>query len=58
MWSDEIHNAARPGDYEGEIVDGKYHGTGKLTWEDGSYYEGEFWRNEFTGWGEMHYADG
>ena len=58
MWSDDVHNARRPGEYEGDIVDGQYQGKGKLTWEDGSYYEGEFYAGEFAGWGEMHYIDG
>lgn len=28
--------------YEGTTLDGKKHGKGKLTFEDGAYYEGDF----------------
>ena len=27
---------------KGETADGKKHGWGKLTWDDGEYFEGEF----------------
>jgi len=37
--------------YEGRYCDGKKHGKGKLTFADGSYYEGEFVGNEICGRG-------
>ena len=37
--------------YEGKYKDGKKEGKGKLTFADGSYYEGEFMQNEISGMG-------
>ena len=34
--------------YEGEFVNGKYEGNGKLTYTNGDYYEGTFVNDEFT----------
>jgi hypothetical protein len=33
------------GDYDGDLLDGKRHGFGKLVFHDGDYYDGE-WRND------------
>lgn len=30
--------------YQGQILDGQMHGTGKLTYENGEYYDGEWVR--------------
>jgi len=35
--------------YEGDYIDGKKEGKGKLTFADGSYYEGEFKQMRFVG---------
>lgn len=46
------------GFYEGDIVDGKRHGKGTYTWNDGQKYTGE-WRNgDRTGYGKYYWADG
>jgi len=45
------------GTYEGEIVNGKPHGKGKLTYSDGDVYEGDWVDGERTGKGKMTYAD-
>ena len=37
------------GAYEGEIRDGKANGKGKLTYDDGRKYEGEWSRNKYVG---------
>jgi hypothetical protein len=37
--------------YEGEYIDGKKEGKGKLTFADGSFYQGEFKSNEICGLG-------
>jgi hypothetical protein len=37
--------------YEGKYKEGKKDGKGKLTFADGSYYEGEFSTNEICGFG-------
>lgn len=35
--------------YEGEFVDGKFHGKGKITYNDGTFREGIFINNSFLG---------
>ncbi|XP_076718793.2 MORN repeat-containing protein 1 [Callospermophilus lateralis] len=42
--------------YEGEWKEGKIHGHGKLLFNDGSYYEGEFADGEITGLGCRYWA--
>ncbi|XP_064640367.1 MORN repeat-containing protein 1-like isoform X3 [Lineus longissimus] len=42
--------------YEGEWMDGKKHGHGKLVMNDGSYYEGEFQNGEIEGHGYKYFA--
>ena len=37
--------------YEGNFVNDKYHGTGKIVFASGAIYEGEFCENEFHGHG-------
>ena len=34
--------------YQGQILDGQMHGTGKLTYENGEYYDGEWVRGNIT----------
>lgn len=43
--------------YQGEMVDGKRHGWGKLQKQDQSIYEGMFRYDKCNGWGKMSYAD-
>lgn len=44
--------------YEGEFLNGKKHGYGIYTWDDGQRYEGE-WRNGvFHGYGKVTWPDG
>jgi hypothetical protein len=40
--------------YYGELIDGRFHGKGKLLWSDGSRYEGEFRQGLMSGRGELH----
>jgi len=49
---------ARPTRYEGELVDGNFHGKGELTSIDGSRYSGEFREGKRNGWGEQVFATG
>ena len=42
--------------YEGNFVDGKFHGKGKITYPDGDMYQGNF-ENGY-GIGKMTYTDG
>uniref|UniRef100_A0A8D0HI74 MORN repeat containing 1 n=1 Tax=Sphenodon punctatus TaxID=8508 RepID=A0A8D0HI74_SPHPU len=42
--------------YEGEWKQGKKHGHGKLSFKDGSYYEGEFVDGEIVGNGLRYWA--
>ena len=44
--------------YEGEILDGWYHGKGKFTYPNGVIYEGEFFKGEFHGTGVLKYPNG
>ena len=41
--------------YEGNFVKSKYHGNGKLTLSDGTFYEGEFKNNMRSGYGVLTY---
>jgi len=50
--------AARDHHYEGEFRDNRYHGTGKLTDEDGNIYTGEFRDGQFHGSGKFVTRDG
>ena len=51
--------ASALGKYEGEYnKDGKRHGKGKITFRNGTYYEGE-WKNDLShGQGTLTYSDG
>ncbi|XP_013083053.2 MORN repeat-containing protein 1-like isoform X3 [Biomphalaria glabrata] len=42
--------------YDGEWVDGKKHGHGKLLMKDGTFYEGQFTKGEITGSGYKYFA--
>ena len=44
--------------YEGHFVDGKFHGTGKAWYPDGSRYEGDWDNGERHGEGQWRSADG
>lgn len=44
--------------YYGELIDGRFHGKGKLLWSDGSRYEGEFREGLMSGRGELNTAWG
>lgn len=44
--------------YEGDFVNGKFHGKGKYTWANGTYYEGDFANGDFNGYGKRTYDDG
>jgi hypothetical protein len=44
--------------YEGEWLDGKMHGRGKLVLGDAGMYEGDFRLNEITGTGLRQWPDG
>lgn len=47
------------GNYIGEFSqDGKRHGRGKMAWDNGICYEGEFINDEQTGYGKMSWPDG
>ena len=46
------------GTYRGKTKDGKPHGPGKLTYEDGRVYEGEWERDRRHGDGKLTYNDG
>jgi hypothetical protein len=44
--------------YEGEWLDGKRDGFGKLKWNDGSIYIGQFINDKAKGFGKLTHADG
>mmetsp|Transcript_1547 Transcript_1547/g.3780 ORF Transcript_1547/g.3780 Transcript_1547/m.3780 type:complete len:812 (+) Transcript_1547:196-2631(+) len=44
--------------YEGQIKDGKLHGTGRLTFPDNMVYEGTFHQNDITGHGVYRWPCG
>ncbi len=44
--------------YEGTFENGKFEGTGKMTYRDGDIYEGEFSKGKMHGPGKYTYADG
>ena len=45
--------------YEGDFVNGLWHGKGKITWKnDGSWYEGDWRENEIHGNGKYVWAHG
>jgi len=46
------------GDYEGEILDGKPHGKGKLIFSDGDVYEGNFVYGKLTKGGKYTTLEG
>lgn len=41
--------------YEGETLNGMKHGKGKLLFEDGAFYEGEFENDAINGHGVLYY---
>lgn len=43
--------------YEGEYMDGWYHGLGRLTMEGGIIYEGQFNKGQFHGEGRLIYPN-
>ena len=44
--------------YQGETLDGWYHGKGQFTYPNGVIYEGEFYKGEFHGEGVLKYPNG
>jgi len=46
------------GTYHGNTVQQKRHGFGKIQYDDGSSYEGEWHWNQFHGKGTLYYASG
>jgi hypothetical protein len=42
--------------YEGDVVNGKGHGTGKYTYPNGMVYEGDFVHGEYQGKGMLSRA--
>lgn len=54
----ETINQAYPGVYEGEEKDGVRHGIGTCTWEDGSFYTGDWVLNRRHGNGLWKATDG
>ena len=50
--------AAKTPQYKGEMKDGNKHGTGTLTYPDGSEYIGEFKDDKRTGQGTYTYENG
>jgi hypothetical protein len=44
--------------YEGEFVNGKFHGKGIYTWPDGRRYEGEYENDKKHGYGSYYWPDG
>lgn len=44
--------------YEGNFVNGKRQGQGKLRYANGAYYEGGFYNDKWDGYGELTYANG
>ena len=45
--------------YEGDFLNGVWHGKGKITWiKDGSWYEGDWFNNERHGKGKYVWSDG
>lgn len=45
-------------EYVGQVVNGKFHGNGKLTWSDDSYYYGQWENGLFNGHGTYIYSSG
>ena len=46
------------GTYDGDLVDGKRQGTGKMTYTNGDVYDGTWWNDGRYAIGKMTYADG
>ncbi|HEX7026308.1 MAG TPA: C13 family peptidase [Gammaproteobacteria bacterium] len=44
--------------YYGEVVEGRFHGRGRLIWPNGGRYEGEFFQGLVSGEGELRFASG
>lgn len=42
--------------YEGEWLNGEFHGKGKFTWADGSEYDGDYHEGKKHGQGRFTYA--
>ena len=43
------------GRYYGPLVDGKFHGRGKIEWSNGARYEGDFAKGLYSGRGRMRH---
>ena len=44
--------------YEGDTLDGWFHGRGKYYFSNGVIYEGDFYKGEFHGEGVLIYPNG
>ena len=44
--------------YEGEMLNGAFHGKGKLTWADGGAYDGDWFNDAMSGIGRFTWANG
>lgn len=54
----KVLNNGASGKYEGDYVNGLYHGVGKLIFSDGSIYKGSFREGVIQGEGTMYYSSG
>ena len=48
---------AKDYEYEGDYLNGKKQGKGKVVWKDGSFYEGEFFMGRVEGMGKHRWLD-
>ena len=46
------------GQYQGEMMQGKPHGKGKVTYKNGNVYEGEYQKGKRQGYGIYTFFDG
>ena len=54
----KITDTFYPGVYEGQYLNGKFHGQGTYTWADGNTYAGEWKNNKRHGQGTNTWSDG
>jgi len=53
-----IHISPKRGKYRGNYMNGKAHGQGTFTWNDGKKYVGQFYNNTLKGIGTLTFEDG
>ena len=44
--------------YDGQILNGLFHGVGKIIFDNGDSYVGQFENNKYHGYGEYHFVNG